>query len=49
MREIRSINFVGIKGVGMTPLAIIAKESVHVTIKPSGIFATITPIAKIIF
>jgi len=33
MKKIKSIHFVGIKGVGMTPLAIIAKEAV---IKVSG-------------
>src|SRR3989338_8436851 len=33
MKRIRSIHFVGIKGVGMTPLAIIAKEA---GIKVSG-------------
>src|SRR3989344_15354 len=33
MNKIKSIHFVGIKGVGMTPLAIIAKEA---EIKVSG-------------
>ena len=32
MNKIKSIHFVGIKGVGLTPLAIIAKEAgIHVT------------------